>query len=245
MSELDLTDARSHQRFEELAAGWALHGLDVSDEQLFQPHLDSCEGCQRTVDELVDTLGDLAFELPSDEPPATLGDRIRAAAAHYEAGSVRPLILSVSRKDRSRRPTVRSVPWMVTAAAAVIVVALGGWNVVLRGSQTSDSHATVQQQHLIHQLLAPGSQSTALSTSDGHRVAYVVTSGADLEVVTDGVAANDSARTRYWLWGVWGANTAPRPLGSFSVSGRCGAPPCRSVGGWQAGGQGDRFRRES
>jgi Anti-sigma-K factor rskA len=84
-----------HALFDELAVGWALHALEPEDEALFVRHLPDCARCARTASETSEVMAALAADLPTAEPSAELGDRLRAA---------------VERTDQVRRPTPDNAP---------------------------------------------------------------------------------------------------------------------------------------
>jgi hypothetical protein len=236
----------SHQQFEELAAGWALHALEPVDEARFTAHLPTCAQCQQMVADLTDTLTEVAYAAPESAPPPQLRDRImRAALATDELADLHEST-QVSDADRqppgplptaarlapassgpadnrpSRGPVGRRrrLPWVLTAAAVVVALLLGGWNVVLQEQQRGREQVAAQQQDLIRQLVRPGSRLASLSTPAGKPVAYVLSSNGQLELLTDGMAANQAGSTSYWLWAVLGeAGSAPQPVARFDVTG--------------------------
>ncbi len=95
-------------RFEELAAGHALHALEPEDEQLFRTHLSGCARCERALDEHAAALAQLAYAPDAAEPPPSLLEGIRAGvlASGREASFPTPRAEQVeaSRLRSSRRP---------------------------------------------------------------------------------------------------------------------------------------------
>ena len=73
-----MTRPDSHTRYEELAAGMALHSLEPEDEQEFLAHLSGCELCERDLLEHEAALAHLAYAADSIEPPPSLLEGIRA-----------------------------------------------------------------------------------------------------------------------------------------------------------------------
>lgn len=185
-----------HEEFDELAAGWALHALDPADEARFREHLETCLVCRRTIDDLTAAASELAYAVPQVDPPPQLRARIRQAVA----------------PQRPSRGPSRRLPWLLTAAALVVAVLLGGWNVVLQQRNAADRQATAE---LVRQLGRPGGRLATLSTPSGQTVAYVLAANGKLQVVTDGMAANQGAS--YWLWRVSGSS--PVPVARFDVTG--------------------------
>ncbi len=74
----------SHEPFDELAVGWALHALEPEDEAVFSAHLPQCPRCARTVAETSEVMSALASDLPPAEPSPDLRDRLRSAVERTE-----------------------------------------------------------------------------------------------------------------------------------------------------------------
>jgi hypothetical protein len=74
----------SHEPFDELAVGWALHALEPEDEAVFGAHLPQCPRCAHTVAETSEVMSALASDLPPAEPSPDLRDRLRTAVEHTE-----------------------------------------------------------------------------------------------------------------------------------------------------------------
>ena len=68
-----------HQRWDELAVGWALHALEPEDESLFAEHLADCSRCAGTVAETTEVMAAMSDDLPQAEPSDGLRERLRAA----------------------------------------------------------------------------------------------------------------------------------------------------------------------
>ncbi|HEY0485966.1 MAG TPA: zf-HC2 domain-containing protein [Mycobacteriales bacterium] len=73
-----------HDRYELLAAGWAVHALEPAEEAEFARHLAGCDACRRTASELQATLGELAYAAPAASPPPGLLGRIHDAVSAAE-----------------------------------------------------------------------------------------------------------------------------------------------------------------
>lgn len=104
-----------HDRVDELLAGYVLGGLDPEDAELASralvEHVPECERCRRSLEGYRVVSGDIALAAAATMPPETLG----ASLARATEGAAR----------RPRRS------WIGAAAAAVAVLALGGWNALL------------------------------------------------------------------------------------------------------------------
>jgi len=208
-----------HQRYDELAVGWALHALEPDDEAEFARHLPGCVRCAETVRETTEVMGAMAADLPAAEPSDALRGRLRAAVeateqVHRPVEAAVPPAPVVSGVPRPRR---RILPLALVAAAVAAVLALGIWNVGLRSDRAELASTVAEQQDVVDALLAPGRATVAPLGDDGRPVATVVARDDELQVVTHGLAANDSADSTYVVWGL--GQGSPRALGTFDVDG--------------------------
>jgi anti-sigma-K factor RskA len=115
----------SHEHWDELAAGYALHALEPDEEQELRVHLRSCDRCRSTLDEhrlVAAQLGALAED--SDVRPPSW-QAIRAGVVTDRPTPVLP------GQRRGRIPAR-----LLAAAAAVVVLGAGG----VLGWRISDSH---------------------------------------------------------------------------------------------------------
>jgi hypothetical protein len=223
-----------HDRYEVLAAGWAVHALEPDEETEFADHLARCEECGRTVAELQVTLGQLAYAAPAVEPPPGLLDRIHEAVAAEDAGpgsgtgawtagappaDVVPLRSRRAFGDRARRDGVlrdRATRW-VAAAACLVLVVVAAWNLTLQREVAQQRQLAAQREAQLAQLTQPGLRIAALRPYDaeGAPVAYVFSRGDVLDVVTSGMGENRPGRDSFWLWGM--SDQRRVPLGRFDV----------------------------
>jgi anti-sigma-K factor RskA len=79
-----------HGEWDALAVGWAMSALDAGDEAVFLPHLATCRRCADTVAETTQTVGDLAWTVPEEEPSPELRARLMSAV-RAEPRAARPL----------------------------------------------------------------------------------------------------------------------------------------------------------
>ncbi len=99
--------ARGHTRFDELAAGYALHALDPDDEREFAAHLPGCPSCQQALAGYEVVAAGLAEGWLAGEqaqPPVTLGERISAAVASEAAAAPVSDIADARRPGNQRGP---------------------------------------------------------------------------------------------------------------------------------------------
>jgi hypothetical protein len=111
----------------------------------------------------------------------------------------------------------RLLPTALVAAAVIIVLALGTWNVMLSEARSSAETAAARQSDVVDKLLQPGHATIArLADDGGHPVATVVARPESVQVVTDGLAVNDASRFVYVVWGM--RDGTPTALGTFDVT---------------------------
>jgi anti-sigma-K factor RskA len=222
-----------HNFYDELAVGWALHALEPEDEDVFAAHLPVCSRCAHTVAETSEVMAAMAADLPRSEPSPQLRDRLAAAVAETEqvqrpvddqaAQTVAtgfPRYRAVEEPDQpAGSPLRRRLPSLALVAAAVLVIlGLGIWNVFLADSRDDLRSTVAQQQSIVNSLLTPGAaRVAALSTRDGEAVATVVARSDRVDVVSHGLAPNDPDSQTYVVWGLEGNDATA--LGTFSVTG--------------------------
>ncbi len=191
---------RRHADYDVLAAGWALSALEPDDELLFLDHLSTCPVCERAVAGHRDTLAHLAWAVTTEAPPASLLHGIRSGAVSSRRQLEPPAPLRPGlRATRPQRRSVRLMTSLVSAAAAVVVLAL-----VLsvgRGPSPREQQAQLAADRLgstVASLLVPGTRKIDLQ-GDGGRGAVIV-NGRTLSLVMSGVTPNDARTSVYVLW---------------------------------------------
>ena len=222
-----------HERYDEVAVGWALHALEPEDEAGFAAHLAGCDRCTGTVAETAEVMAAMATDLDPAEPSADLRDRIRAEVARthqVSAGAHRdepapvddvpgPVVADLA--TRRRRRAAGSAAWRSAAPRALVaagvaaVLAVGGWAVVATQDRDAAQATAAGQEAVMDALLAPGRVTVAPMAHDGHTVATVVVRDGQAQVVTDGMTVNDRSTSTYVLWGM--TDEAPVALGTFDV----------------------------
>jgi hypothetical protein len=226
--------------FEELAVGWALHALEPEDADAFLPHLSGCTRCREIVDETIEVMADLASAAPSAEPPAGLGERLRAEVARtpQDASAERPepvapwapapptpaavSAAAVPAAVPSVAPAGVPVPrrrWttVLVAAAFAAVVGLGGWTVVLMGDRNDARDTAAAEASMVEELLRPGPATVVPVSHDGRTVATLLARDDGVQVVSHALAPNDRDAETYVLWGL--DQGTPKALGTFDVDG--------------------------
>jgi anti-sigma-K factor RskA len=124
------------EHVDELIAAHALHALDDADRRLVDAHLASCERCRAQLREMEGVAAALAYAAPAAEPPPELRSRLLEG--------IGPTVVS-----GASEPQQRAARWswwprfslVAVPALAAAVIALGLWNVSLRGDHTPGIHS--------------------------------------------------------------------------------------------------------
>ena len=220
-----MTDPRpGHGRFDELAAGYAVHALDSGEVLLFVRHARQCGRCQRALADYADVTAAMAELAPAAEPSPELAERIIAVAtADLVSGDPRATRSSSAApspdepSDRSSPQVLplrqrRPRPTRVAAAAAAAAVIIGGgiWGglAATSGGTAPPSLAECVRSHRCTEVVL-----TAAAT---HRTAAKV-------IIRDGAVYMEPAAMSanpgdeiYVLWQLTGAHT-PLAVGSFDI----------------------------
>ena len=196
----------THEMWDELAAGHALHALDGADEQRFLTHLSNCAHCTAALDDynlVAAQLGSVA-DTVADETPSW--QHIRGAIVDDQRA---PVVSLDGRRQRSARI-------LAAAAAVVTVTAIGvaGWG-LSHGSDAGTSPG-VAALAACHQQV--GCRAIRLHTSDGANPAAVVINGDRAAVVPLTLSAAPAGRT-YVLWQM-PSDGSPIPISEFRATDR-------------------------
>lgn len=218
-------EALDHERFDELAAGYALGALEADDEAEFRSHLEHCGRCQNLVVDFGEVAGELASALPDAAAPLALRDEIVAAArrtprdvpdteASTQADAAREAPISPL-VPHPRRPRVRL---FVAVAAAVII--LGG---ILAGVLASQGGLGAPPATCTAS--AGCAEVTLTSVQTHHAVARLIVADGSVWLRPLKLSPDQRAREIYVLWQIEGSH-APRAVGGFDVvAGHRGAVP--------------------
>lgn len=214
----------------ELAVGWALHCLEPAEEAVFAGHLPWCDDCSRTVEETEEVGVSLAMAVPDVAPPAELEERVLriAEAAPPDAATVVPLRRRSSAAARSSGAA--RVARVLTAAAAVTLVAVS----VGLGVQVSQLDAERDQlagqtsalSEAVERAADPSAERISLLQPDGTTAGMILAAPDQLTLVPVGLPPNRTSSQVYVLWGL-GAGV-PVALEAFDVS--TDAPIVHTVG---------------
>lgn len=220
------------EAFEELAVGWALHALEPEDAEAFLPHLERCARCRQVVDETTEVMAGLATAAPAAEPPASLGERLRAEVARTPQDTPAPgAPATPAAVPAPAQPAARPAPahaalptprrrWtgVLVAAAVAAVLGLGGWTVVLLGDRDDARDLAARESAVVEELLRPGPATVVpVAGDDGRTVATLLARDDGVQVVSSALEPNDRAAETYVLWGL--EQGTPKALGAFDVEG--------------------------
>jgi anti-sigma-K factor RskA len=114
----------SHDRWEELAAGYALHALEPDEESTFVDHLATCARCRTVLDDHALVAAQLGALAEDSDVVVPSWSRMRSAIVPATDAPTAITSLDEQRERRRRRPR------MLGAAAAVVLIAGGvtaGW----------------------------------------------------------------------------------------------------------------------
>jgi anti-sigma-K factor RskA len=200
------TPDTGHERWDELAAGYALHALEPTEELEFTEHLETCASCHELVAEhelVAAQLGTLAYD---DTAPAPSWDDLRAGIVGAEPSVVSSAapVVDLERRRRFRRQTR-----VVGAAAAVVLVAAAGVAAVhaTRGSTSPTTRAISACRH------QTGCSVVRLHTPAGAAPAVVLVSNGNARMLPLAMAPAPAGR-QYVLWQLL-RNGGPTPVATF------------------------------
>ena len=158
-----------HDRYERMAVGHVLGGLDEVDAATFRAHLLQCGDCRRRVNELRDIASDLARTEREERRAA--GSAAVEVDTETRAGDERPQAADVA--------PMRQWPWGVVVIGLVPLLVLGtlAWAVWQR-AQTDLTAAVATSQQQVLDVLATGEMVpydtaeavTGLIAADGEQV---------------------------------------------------------------------------
>lgn len=237
MSEPRMT----HEQALDLAAEYVLATLDRTDAAAVHDHLATCglphpefEAFGGVVPALVE-LGDLELV----EPPASLGDRIMAAARADARPAPQALATAptpaepspatvsfpsdAERTERARRvertPVVRAsrFDWALRIAAVIAIVAVGAWGLNLQRQLDSSRAFDQAVASVVKAGSQPGAKTVVLAATEGHQSSGIGAVQADGSLV---LAMRDLPATSgsqvYTAW-VIVTGSDPVSVGDFNV----------------------------
>lgn len=188
-----------------LAAAYALDALDADERAAFEAHYPSCEICAAEVVDYRETAAVLAGAA-STPAPASLEDKVMAEIARTR--QIPPMVpdrvvdLAERRRTRTRRAGL-------AAAVAAAVIAVVGFAVSLRGTETDEFEAVIE---------APDAVVASLEGDTG-ALQVVWSPGRDQVVVMGSGLPHPGAGNIYELWFLLDEGVAPAGLFTPNANG--------------------------
>lgn len=225
----------------DLAAGYVLGALEPSEEAAVREHLATCPEPHPEFEVLggvVPAMLELD-DLQLVEPPASLGERIMAAAAADLAERTQPAAPATSpasaaasaptafptaaereeRAIRSERTRTSRFDWALRIAAVIAVVAVGAWGLNLQGQLDVARRFDTAVAAVVQAAGQPGAKPVVLTAAAGSKANGIGAVAADGSVV---LAMRDLPATTgsqvYEAWVIVGKE-APVAVGGFTVDG--------------------------
>lgn len=235
-----MTDSRpGHRRFDELAAGYAVHALDSHEVLMFARHARQCGRCQRALTDYADVTAAMAELAQDAEPSPELAERIIAVAAgdlvSGDPRAIRSPGTAPSPGEPRSRPSPQVLPLQrrrrrlvraaAAAAAAVVIIGGGIWGglAATRGGAAPPTLADCAREHRCAEVV--------LTTAATHRPAAKVIVRAGVAYMEPTAMTANPHDEIYVLWQLTGAHT-PLAVGSFDI--KAGAHGPVRIGGLAA-----------
>ena len=226
----------------DLAPLFVTGALDPDEMDAVREHLAGCDDAHAELLELGEAATSLLETVEPADPPAELKSRLlAAAAADLESGRhpstaapaaavpatptstatppIRPPATSAApvvdlAAERTRRRS--RFAWVLAAAAVIVAVALGGWNIALNNELSSAQAYRSGVEQALDLAAQPGSVTALIRADDGSSSGFGVI-GADgtVKLAMRGMAATTGSQV-YTAWSI-AEGSAPVSMGDFSV----------------------------
>ena len=202
MSKMD------HERFDELKDAFVLGALPEEERRELEEYLAEHPERQAEIDELGTVAGLLALSPPEQEPPPELRRRIMGVV---EAEALRP--------RASRRSLLARIGELLSArnlalgaAAAMLVIGLFSWNLILQGEiqNLQGRVQSLQSQPQEPQMVELG----GAGTEQGARAELVTLEGDRAVLVVENMPPVPEGKT-YQIWVI--EDDVPKPSGLFEL----------------------------
>jgi hypothetical protein len=237
----------SHDQARDLAAGYVLDALDPVEEAAVRDHLATCPEAHHEFEVLGSVVPALIVDdaLEVVEPPASLGERIMAAAAADLAANPRgasavpvgaagtvaaapspSAIAFPTAEERARRADRTSLAgpsrtsrfdWALRIAAVIAIVAVGAWTLNLQG-QLDRARAFDQAVAAVVQAAGePGARTVVLAPAEGHAASGIAAVKADGSLVAAMRDLPATSGTQVYTTWVIVPGSDPLSVGDFSA----------------------------
>ena len=210
----------AHDTDHDLLGAYVLDALTVDEAVAFDAHLEACAACRTEAAELLQVVDVLPLACDMVEPPSSLRDRILSAIAAEEGPTTPRLTPLVGGAPRpAGRARFRWHVPAIVAAAAIVIAALGIWNVQLQ-RHVDDLQNKQALQADVYAAIASGARVYQVGGTPAARAATAAIvqsrNGGPAYFIVEGLPATPANKV-YQLWLVRG--TTPRSEGVFTYSG--------------------------
>ncbi len=230
----------------DLAAGYVIGALEPSEEAAVRDHLRTCPEPHAEFAELGGVVPYLVeADLELVEPPASLRDRIMAAAAadlaaRDDTSTAAPpttpapeqtiaFPTAVERETRTRARTGR-LGWAMRIAAVVAIVVVGAWGLLAQGqldatrSELESARAELDAARRYNEAIAavisaaaePGSQAVVLAPVEDSQSSGIAAVRADGSVVLAMRGLSPTSGSEVYETWMIGPDAAPVAVGAFT-----------------------------
>lgn len=212
----------AHEDYKEMLPALALSALDAAAARALNEHLSECDECRRELADWESTAASIALSADPAEPSPQVRDRImNAVRSEKQASRVVPF-------PQERRSTWSSFGLIGAVAAAVLIVVLALWLVViwqqnreLRRSNlelASTIHSMESSNRFVDIVSTPGARVTELQGSGpaaGATAQLVHDKSGRAMLLANGLPPTPEGK-EYQLWFIVGKN-APIPGRTFAT----------------------------
>ncbi len=228
----------------DLGAGFVLGALEPGEMDAVRAHLATCSDAHEELAGLAGVVPYLADSLEPVEPPASLRGRILDAVAAEARGAADSRIGAAARAVSAESPPDASaaeatagpaprpgVPislaaerarrrspltWLAAAAAVLVIVGLGAWNVSLRRDLDGAQAYAASVDRVLALAGTPGGAAAILAAAQPGGPTGIAAVGSDgrVEIAVRGLAPISGTEV-YQAW-VIGADGKPIAIGSFT-----------------------------
>ncbi len=209
----------------DLAPLFVTGALDPDEMDAVREHLAGCDDAHAELLELGEAATALLETTEPVEPPAALKPRLMAAAAadlaegRHPASTVGAAPGSVARLvaiDPARERRRSRAGWLLAAAAVIVAVVLGGWNVALRQDLSSAQAYRNGVEQALDLAAQSGSVTALIRADDGSASGFgVIAADGTAKLAMRGMAPTTGSEV-YTAWSIE-QGAAPVSMGDFTV----------------------------
>lgn len=217
----------------DLAPSFVTGALEAAEADAVRDHLAGCGDPHLEILEMGEAAIALLELVEPVEPPAGLKGRLMAAAeADLRKGrhpsrfsAAAPVGAQVNATvaptppipfDRPRAVRRPALAWLAVAAAVVVAVTVGGWNLALRGQLAGAEAYRAGVDAALVLAARPGSMTAVLVTTGGESAGIAVVAGdGTVRLALRGLPPTGGTQV-YTAWGIAG-DGAPAPLADVTV----------------------------